>query len=74
MLYIRLDGPHWWLLVQRKKKPKLWWYQMAHTSLNIVSAGHLEVVKLLLGKGADPSLENETKQSVLWVKDVSNMI
>lgn len=38
---------------------------MAHTSLNIVSAGHLEVVKLLLGKGADPSLENETKQSVL---------
>jgi hypothetical protein len=38
---------------------------MTHTSLNIVSAGHLEVVRLLLGKEADPTLENETKQSVL---------
>ena len=46
---------------------------MTHTSLNIVSAGHLEVVRLLLGKEADPTLENETKQSVLWVKDVFDM-
>ncbi|KAI8048050.1 ankyrin repeat-containing domain protein [Gilbertella persicaria] len=30
-----------------------------------VSAGHTDVVKLLLEKGADPSLENETSQSVL---------
>lgn len=31
----------------------------------IASAGHTDVVKLLLEKGADPSFENETKQSAL---------
>jgi ankyrin repeat protein len=34
-------------------------------SQNIASAGHIEVVKLLLEKGANPLLENETKQSAL---------
>ncbi|RCH78645.1 hypothetical protein CU098_001879, partial [Rhizopus stolonifer] len=35
-----------------------------YLSIIKVSAGHTDVVKLLLEKGADPSLENETSQSV----------
>lgn len=51
----------WYRIWQAKKRT----YDDINCLYVIVSAGHLEVVKLLLQKGADPSLENETKQSVL---------